>query len=90
MTWTRLELDLCYARAWIARSNVLEALGLGEEALKSCDMAISLGPSRANALLAKAMILLRHGRLLDGFALYEHRWESTKFVGVKRDFKVPR
>lgn len=84
-----IEINPRYVRAWIARSNVLEALRRNEEALESCDAAIRLGLSVGDAYLNKALILLRNGRLIEGFQLYEHRWESTRFTADRRDFKAP-
>lgn len=84
-----LEIDPRYVRALIARSNVFEALRRPEEAFDSCDLARDLDPTSGNVQLNKALILLRHGRFLEGFELYEHRWKSSKFAVDKREVKPP-
>ncbi|MDB5476377.1 MAG: repeat-containing protein [Phenylobacterium sp.] len=62
--------------------NSLQDLGDAGGALAAYDRAIALKPDHADAPMNKALVLLRLGRLEEGWPLYE--WRKAKWPGVSR------
>jgi tetratricopeptide (TPR) repeat protein len=62
--------------------NSLQDLGDATGALAAYDRAIALKPDDADAHMNKALVLLRLGRLDEGWRLYE--WRKAKWPGIAR------
>lgn len=71
--------------AYYYRSLLLQQTGRYAESLADINRFLSRHLQRADALLAKAMLLLKLGRLREGFALYEHR----RIISAPTAFRLP-
>ena len=59
-------------------------------ALASLDRALALKPALAEARMNRAVIALVQGRLAEGFADYEVRWQTQAFARGRRGFAQPQ
>ncbi|WP_199249877.1 tetratricopeptide repeat protein [[Phormidium] sp. ETS-05] len=75
-------------QAHINRGNALRELGRMDEAIAAYKSAIQLHPEHPDAHWNLAVTLLLVGKLREGFAEYEWRWQTAKFT--KRQFAVPQ
>ena len=64
-----------FGGAWTELGLIREGQGRYREALAALDEAVRIEPSHARARFARSLALLRAGRLAEGFAEYEWRWE---------------
>ena len=78
-----------YADAYSNRGNALHSLNRHEEALASYDRAIALKPGYAEVYHNKSLPLLLLGDFLQGWLLYEWRWESGSSKNYFRNFPQP-
>src|SRR5262249_34974386 len=60
-----------------------------EPAIAKSDAAIALAPSAHDSRWNRALALLRSGRLREGFAAYESRWEGEALKSKRRIFPQP-
>jgi tetratricopeptide (TPR) repeat protein len=67
-----------FAAAHCTRGNTLRELGLFDEALASFERAIALKPDWAEPYFAKGTLHLAHGRLTEGWVLYESRFRMAR------------
>jgi tetratricopeptide (TPR) repeat protein len=77
------------ASAHIGLGMVASVSGSLDEAIRHFDRAIELSPAPA-AHYNRALALLRHGRLAEGWRAYEWRWTSPVFKAAPRHQKIPR
>lgn len=78
-----------YPAAFNNLGNALKDLGMLEGAIAAYDQAIRLGGS-ADHRHNKALAVLAAGRLREGWALYEERWDSHQLRSGVRAFAKPR
>ncbi len=78
-----------FANAQIGLGMVADAAGSPDEAVRRFDLAIESTPD-SPARYNRALALLRHGRLADGWCAYEWRWTSPVFKVAPRHQKIPR
>ncbi|HWR00433.1 MAG TPA: tetratricopeptide repeat protein [Chlorobaculum sp.] len=68
------------------RGTALQQLNKSEEALDCYDKAIAARPDFPDACWNKSLALLTGGNYLDGWPLYEWRWQVAKFAAARRNF----
>lgn len=71
------------------RGIALQQLNKFDEALACYDKAIAARPNFPDACWNKSLALLTGGNYLDGWPLYEWRWQVSKFAAAKRNFIHP-
>jgi tetratricopeptide (TPR) repeat protein len=84
-----IALDPASAAPYYNRGNILRVQEHMEEALQDYDRALSHAPGDGLVHWNKAITLLTMGRVAEGFAEYEWRWESPQFPSKKRRFVQP-
>ncbi len=62
--------------AWLNVANSHSGLGHNTEALAAFDWILGIWPDLAVAHCSRAMLLLRQGRLMEGWTEYEWRWQK--------------
>jgi tetratricopeptide (TPR) repeat protein len=72
-----VELEPNNTRANYNLGNIFKELNQFEAALKQFDHVLQLSPNDVETEFARGMILLTQGNYLDGFRLYEKRWERS-------------
>lgn len=77
------------ASAHIGLGMVADAAGSPDEAMRRFDLAIEKAPE-SPARYNRALALLRHGRLAEGWRAYEWRWTSPVFKAAPRHQNIPR
>lgn len=73
---------------WCNLGNTLTGLDRFAEAHRVYDRALQLKPGCGDAVFGKSLAYLQEGRLHEGFALYESRWES-EMEGCRPRFEKP-
>ena len=76
--------------AWLNVANCHSGLGNNAEALAVFEKIIALWPDLAVAHCSRAMLLLRQGRLPEGFTAYEWRWKKeSRYREPRGTFRQP-
>jgi tetratricopeptide (TPR) repeat protein len=75
--------------ALLARARALIGLDRFEDAVATLDRAIAIAPHSIETKWNKSLLCLSLGRLAEGWALYEHRWQGAKGL-VPRRYAQPR
>jgi tetratricopeptide (TPR) repeat protein len=75
--------------AWCNAGQMMKDLGLAETALRCFQMALRLDPNYPPALWNRSLCLLALGRLAEGWADYDWRWEMGPHI-KPRPFSQPR
>ena len=78
-----------YTEAYNNMGLALHFQDKSEEAIVAYKKSISLDPDYADAHKNLGYVLLRSGRLKEGFDEIEWRWKTDKFLGQKRNFPQP-
>ena len=78
-----------YAEAYNNMGLALHFQDKSEEAIVAYKKSISLDPDYADAHKNLGYVLLRSGKLREGFDESEWRWKTDKFLGQKRNFPQP-
>ena len=84
-----LTIDPKSQEALIGRGNIRNDLQLYALALEDFDAALLLNPLNAQAKWNKSLSLLRLGDFLNGWKLYESRWEVSGIKDHQRFFNAP-
>jgi len=71
-----IALDEAAAAAWVLRCRALKDLNRGDEAVAAGRRALALAPDAPAARLNLAYALLMTGQIVEGFALYEARFQA--------------
>ncbi len=83
-----LEVDAESAAAWGNLGVTLHETGDVAAALDAYDKAVALAPVDAELARNRAMGLLAAGRYADGWPAYAARWQTARFLPLKRDWPV--
>lgn len=67
-------------------SAFLAATGRHKDAIEWADTAIALDPKYIDAHLKKASLLIQQGQLIEGFSLYESRWQKPHWHSLPAKF----
>jgi tetratricopeptide (TPR) repeat protein len=84
-----LTLNAGHADAWCNRGNALRKLQRFDDAHQSFAQATALKPTMAVAHFNQAILHLLQGHYVDGWALYEWRWQHPELGLKRRDFQQP-
>jgi tetratricopeptide (TPR) repeat protein len=84
-----LSLDQHNSDAWNNYGELMVELAEFIQAMKFFDNAIEID-NNEKAIFNKSLLLLRNGNILDGFTLYETRWDLEEFKKNKRQYQKPR
>jgi tetratricopeptide (TPR) repeat protein len=84
---TALRLNPKLVEAYLNLANVLAAMNRLDEALGVADAGIVLAPGDADLHIVRGHILLKAGKLADGFA--ESEWRLRSRRGLERDLPQP-
>ncbi len=71
------------------KAIALDQLDKEQEALTSFDEALALHPKHYLAHFNKSLLSLRLGRLKEGFAGYEYRWNTESFIRYEKTYPYP-
>ncbi len=82
-----LEINPNYSTAYFCKGNLYKETKNYEEAIKSYDQAIAIIPNYIDALWNKSHCLLMGGAYVDGWRLYESRWDTKYLKKSIRNFK---
>jgi tetratricopeptide (TPR) repeat protein len=85
-----LAIDPDTAEAWHNLGNVQRDMGIEEEALRSFERSLALNPQMLEARYSRALTLLALGRLAEGWAEHEVRFELPRLSRDLRPFPHPR
>lgn len=78
-----------YSDAYVYRGNMLSELGLYQESLESQRQALEFEPKFPEARFNCSLLLLILGDYIEGWRLYEKRWETKEFHAARRIFNQP-
>jgi hypothetical protein len=78
-----------YHELYSNRGVLLMELFQLDAALESFDKAIAVKPDDHEARLHKSLALLLGGNFINGWKLYESRWDVDKFTSPRRNFSRP-
>lgn len=78
-----------YSDAYVYRGNMQSELGLYQDSLESQRQALALEPTFPEAAFNCSLLLLILGEYIDGWRLYETRWETKEFNATHRKFNQP-
>ena len=67
----------------------LKLQGKFDMAIKAYRNAIAIKPNNSQAHLNLGMTLLNCKKLEEGLNEYEWRWKTSKFLSIKRHFRLP-
>ena len=84
-----LELNPQYADAYNNLGNALQDKGETEKAIHAYKKSFLFKSNFPNAHLNLSYALFNSGRIMEAFNEYELRWETSKFIPQKRNFKKP-
>ena len=85
-----LSLNPNYVDAYNNLGNALHDKGLIDEAMEAYAKALSLNPDHKDASWNQSLSLLLSGNLLEGFKLYEYRWDvEGSLKKFRRNFSQP-
>jgi tetratricopeptide (TPR) repeat protein len=79
-----------YSDAYVYRGNMLSEFGLYQESLESQRQALVFEPNFPEATFNCSLLLLILGNYLEGWKLYETRWETKEFRHTLRTFNRPQ
>jgi len=84
-----LSLDQHNSDAWNNYGELMVELTEFVKAMNFFDNAIEID-SNEKAIFNKSLLLLRTGKILDGFTLYETRWNLEEFKKNKKEYQKPQ
>lgn len=88
-----LQINPDYYEAWSNRGVTLHALNRIDEAILCYDHSLRINPNYHEAIFNKGISLLLQGDLINGFLLYNSRWDSESLqsiIGGVRSFDQPK